>query len=85
MSEHPTTRLAFAPGVRVFIPLLYAAWSDRVLTPSEVRNLQRQAASLPFLTDDDKAQLLHWSDPAHPPGRDLFKFWEITCQEAAAR
>lgn len=83
MSQNPQARLSFSPGIRVMIPLLYAAWSDRVLTPSEVSNLREKAAALTFLTDDDKEQLLDWSNPSRPPARDLFKFWEITCQEGA--
>ena len=83
MSRNPQARLSFSPGIRTMIPLLYAAWSDRVLTPSEVMNLRDKAANLSFLTADDKQQLLAWSHPSKPPVRDLFKFWEITCQEAA--
>lgn len=83
MSQNPQARLSFSPGIRIMIPLLYAAWSDRVLTSSEVSNLREKAAKLNFLTAEDKAQLLVWSDPSTPPTRDLFKFWEITCQEGA--
>ncbi len=83
MSQNPTAGLSFSPGVRVMIPLLYAAWSDRVLTPSEVTALQNRASNLAILNDEDKAQLLAWSQPANPPSRDLFKFWEITCLAAA--
>ena len=85
MSRNPQVKLSFSPGIRVMIPLLYAAWSDRVLTPSEVKTLQEQAAQLSFLTEGDKTQLLQWSNPRRPPARDLFKFWEISCQEAAAQ
>ena len=67
----------------MMIPMLYAAWSDRVLTPSEVRELREKAGQLSFLNEADREQLLIWSNPSRPPARDLFKFWEITCQEAA--
>lgn len=85
MSRNPQANLSFSPGIRMMIPLLYAAWSDRVLIPSEVQALQEQAAQLSFLTPEDKVQLLQWSNPRRPPARDLFKFWEITCQEAATQ
>ncbi|MEO0728132.1 MAG: acyl-CoA dehydrogenase [Bacteroidota bacterium] len=83
MSQNPQANLSFSPGIRMMIPMLYAAWSDRVLTPSEVRQLREKAAQLTFLNDEDRQQLLVWSNPSKPPARDLFKFWEITCQEAA--
>ncbi|PTM15049.1 MAG: acyl-CoA oxidase [Bacteroidetes bacterium] len=85
MSQNPALKIAFAPGVRVLIPFLYAGWSDRVLTPSEVHTLRERVAQLSFLTKPDKQQLLLWSNPAIPPTRDLFKFWEISCQEVAAQ
>lgn len=65
------------------IPLLYAAWSDQVLSPSEVKALRQQANQLSFLSDKDREQLRLWSNPARPPARELFKLWEITCREAA--
>lgn len=83
MSYNPQISIAFSPGIRVMMPILYAAWSDRVLTTSEVRTLQRKAEELTFLSATDKALLLKWSNPAKPPARDLFKFWEVTCQSVA--
>ncbi|MCB9080356.1 MAG: acyl-CoA dehydrogenase family protein [Lewinellaceae bacterium] len=77
----PATTLADSPGIRTLIPWLFVAWSDQVLTPSEVRALQQQAAKLSFLTPEDREVLARWSDPARPPGRDLFKGWEISCKK----
>lgn len=73
-----------APGVRAMIPLLYAAWADRTLSVAEVYTLRKQAAELDFLTEDDRRQLLRWSDPAVTPGRELFQLWEIETKRAAA-
>ncbi|MEM1215174.1 MAG: acyl-CoA dehydrogenase [Bacteroidota bacterium] len=83
MSHNPPITTAFSPGLRALLPMIYAAWSDRVLIPSEVRTLQQRADQLGFLTDDDKRHLLRWSHPAHPPRRELFKYWEIICHQAA--
>lgn len=74
----------FTPGIQAMLPLLYAAWSDRHLNLKEINALRALAADLPFLTDEDKATLLKWSDPAFPPRRELFKQWEIETKRAAA-
>ncbi len=72
------------PGIRVFLPFLYAAWSDRRLTATEVRALRERAAEFDFLTQDERRILAYWSDPATPPDRELFKQWEIESRRAAA-
>ncbi|MEO0340349.1 MAG: acyl-CoA dehydrogenase, partial [Bacteroidota bacterium] len=83
MSTNPKYKLPFSAGVRLFIPILYAAWSDRVLSPSEVSVLRDRAFKLSFLSDFEKQQLETWTNPKRPPHRDLFKMWEIHCKEAA--
>jgi len=83
MSTNPTTRFAYTPAVQSIIPLIYVAWSDRVLSPTEVTALQRQAAALSFLSPSDKVQLLKWSNPLSPPTPELFKYWEIMLRQEA--
>ena len=83
MSIHPVHNFSYSPAVLSLMPLIYAAWSDRVLTPSEVRILRRQANGLTFLTEDDKSLLLDWSNPIRPPSPYLFKYWEIELRRSA--
>lgn len=83
MSVQPNSQLPFSPAVRLFIPLLYAAWSDRVLSPSEVGMIQQEAFKFKFLSEADKTQLKEWANPRRTPARDLYKLWEIHCRQAA--
>lgn len=83
MSTNPTTHFSYTPAVQSIIPLIYVAWSDRVLSPTEVTALQRQAAALSFLSPSDKVQLLKWSNPLSPPTPELFKYWEIMLRQEA--
>lgn len=83
MSVYSTYPFSYSPAIQAVMPLIYAAWSDRVLTPSEVRLLQKRAGQLDFLSDDDKALLLEWSNPRRPPSPYLFKYWEIELRQAA--
>lgn len=77
MSKYPVHNFSYSPAVLSLMPLIYTAWADRVLTPSEVRVLRKQANDLEFLTEDDKSLLLDWTDPIRPPSPYLFKYWEI--------
>ena len=83
MSIHPVYNFSYAPAVQSLMPVIYAAWADRVLTPSEVRILRREADQLDFLTPDDKALLADWSNPMRPPSPYLFRYWEIELRRAA--
>jgi acyl-CoA oxidase len=85
MGIHPNQQLPFSPAVRLFIPILYAAWSDKLLTPSEVLTLQEVAFELDFLSKEDQKLLSSWADPRHPPARDLYKLWEIHCRQASSQ
>lgn len=83
MSIHPVYNFSYSPAVQSLMPIIYTAWADRVLTPSEVRVLRTEANALDFLTEDDKALLADWSDPRRPPSPYLFKYWEIELRRAA--
>ncbi|PHN01413.1 acyl-CoA dehydrogenase family protein [Flavilitoribacter nigricans] len=83
MSIHPVYNFSYSPAVQSLMPMIYAAWADRVLTPSEVRILRIEADALDFLTADDKALLSDWSNPMRPPSPYLFKYWEIELRRAA--
>ncbi len=83
MSTNPTTPLSYSPAIQCLLPLIYVAWSDRVLSPTEVKALQKQAANLSFLSPLDKVILQKWSNPLRPPSSELFKYWEILLRNAA--
>lgn len=83
MSTNPTNPLSYSPALQCLLPLIYVAWSDRVLSPTEVVALQKQAAKLSFLSPADKTILRRWSNPLHPPSQELFKYWEIILRQEA--
>ena len=84
MSTNSHTSLAYSPGILSLMPLFYAAWTDRVLSPTEIQLLQEKGGQYGFLTKKDRAILLQWSDPLHPPSPQLFKYWEIELRRSAA-
>src|SRR6056297_3124131 len=85
MGVNPNQKPPFSPAVRLFIPLLYAAWSDKLLTPSEIAALKKAAFQLDFLSEEDKEILQSWADPLRPPARDLYKLWEIHSRQASGQ
>lgn len=81
MSSNPSINFSATPGIQCLIPMIYVAWADRVLTPTEIIMLKEKAFQLPFLTSADKLVLQEWTNPRKPPSRELFKFWEIKLKE----
>ena len=63
------------PQLATFIPLFYVAWSDAVLSPSEVVLIQHKIKQFNWLSEDDKNQLMQWSDPLRPPSDALMLEW----------
>ena len=52
------------------------------MKPTRRQKLKEKAGNLDFLTEEDKAILTAWVNPARPPSRYLFKFWEIELKKA---
>ena len=43
------------PHLYTFLPILYVAWSDTLLTPGEMKVLREFIQSQSWLTEEDKA------------------------------
>ena len=63
------------PHLYTFLPILYVAWSDTVLTPGETTTLKNYIKDQGWLTEADKTVLLEQLNPATPPSPDEFKNW----------
>lgn len=75
MTKLPDTHTQFSPGVLSMLPLFYVGWSDSVLSPSEMKLIQKKIKQSDFLTDEDKAYLIKWSDPKNVPSPEQFRSW----------
>jgi len=58
-----------------FLPLLYIAWADGVLSPSEIELLKTEfeKAGIP---DDIQSLLNRWLDPKNPPSVSELSYWK---------
>ncbi len=74
MKKNLTTQNV-SPGKLSMIPMFYIAWSDGVLSPSEMKLIHKKIEQFDFLTEDDKKYLIRWSDPKNPPNDEVFREW----------
>ncbi|MEM7372266.1 MAG: acyl-CoA dehydrogenase [Bacteroidota bacterium] len=71
------------PNVLAFLPILYMAWSDDMLTPTEVATVNQMIADQSWLGEEEKAYIMARLDPAAPPSVSEVKQWLRTIKAAA--
>ncbi|MBR9919717.1 MAG: acyl-CoA oxidase [Bacteroidetes bacterium] len=81
MSPNPD-KPAYSPAIQSLLPMLYVAWADRVLSPTEAGLLRLKLKELDFLSENDTKILASWTDPGNPPDRELFQHWRILIHRA---
>ncbi len=69
------TQAPLSPGILSVLPLFYVAWSDGILSPSEMKTLHRRLKDFDFLSGPDRDYLKKWTDPTKPPSEEIFKSW----------
>lgn len=75
------THIKENPDLYVFLPVLYVAWSDTLLTPAEIKTIKDFIDSQTWLSERAKKLLLHQLNPAAPPSPNAFKSWLAEIQE----
>ncbi len=63
------------PGVLSFLPILYVAWADAVLTPTEIKKIEKKINGEKWLSNEEKEILSGWLDPKNPPSPETLKGW----------
>ncbi len=70
-----TPTLQANPNLLVFLPLFYWVWQDAVLTPSEIKSLEKAINSQDWLSKADREFLHSLLNPASPPTALEMKDW----------
>lgn len=70
-----STLLKKNPNLHVFLPILYAVWSDAVLTPTEVKAITDVIDKQGWLRDEEIKALKGQLDPKSPPTPQEFREW----------
>lgn len=73
----------YTPGLLSVLPLFYVGWSDSVLSPTEMSFIHQKLSKLDFLSNEEKDQLINWTNPLNPPDKDVFKKWVDVLREHA--
>jgi acyl-CoA oxidase len=63
------------PRLLVYLPALYTVWSDAVLTPGEIKNLEALIEKQTWLTEEERNILRSQINPLTPPGPAELKNW----------
>ncbi|MEM6633344.1 MAG: acyl-CoA dehydrogenase, partial [Bacteroidota bacterium] len=66
-----------------FLPMLYVAWADEVLSPKEIELINEKIKKQKWLLESEKEQLCQWTDPHNPPSAKELKNWLKLIREVA--
>lgn len=73
-----------SPQVRAVLPLLYVAWADGVLTPSEAETVRSQIRALDWIDESVRDEVCAHLDPQSPPTPTQYFRWIRALRDAAA-
>ena len=73
-----------SPGALSFLPLVYVAWADGVLAPSEIAELNAWLQDQTDLPESDREIICEWLDPKNPPDAAEYTNWLQLIQSAAS-
>ncbi len=76
-TEHlETAPIAVTPCLLSYLPILYVAWSDDLLTPTEIQVIRQSLEECDcWLSDAEKQQLNRWLDPTWHPSPQTLRRW----------
>lgn len=72
------------PLLHAFLPMFYLVWTDAVLTPGEIKHIQKHVNKQTWLTAEERSFLLGNLDPKSPPSPRELKQWKNQIQQSAA-
>lgn len=72
-----------SPQVRAVLPLLYVAWADGVLTPSEAETLRSKIQAQDWLDEPVRDDICAHLDPQSPPTATQYFRWIRALKEVA--
>jgi acyl-CoA oxidase len=72
-----------SPGLLIFLPMLYIAWSDSVLSDEEITSIEQKIQKQDWLTEDEKSFVSKCLRPEHPPSPKQLNEWLSVIKLAA--
>ena len=78
------TKTKYSDRVTALLPMLYVAWSDAVLGPSEISLIHKKINELQFLNGQERDLIHSWTDPENAPDERVFHQWLVEIKLRAA-
>ena len=72
-----------SPQVRAVLPLLYVAWADGVLTPSEAETIRTRVRAQDWIDQSIRTEICGHLDPQSPPTATTYFRWVRALREGA--
>jgi acyl-CoA oxidase len=72
-----------SPQVRAVLPLLYVAWADGVLTPSEADTIRTRIRTQDWIEESTREEICGALDPQSPPTATQYFQWVRALKEGA--
>ncbi|GJM28526.1 MAG: acyl-CoA oxidase [Cyclobacteriaceae bacterium] len=72
-----------SPGLLIFLPMLYVAWSDSVLSEDEIVSIKQRIVQQDWLTDSEKSFISDRLQPDNPPSPQQLNEWLSVIKRAA--
>ncbi len=83
LSQADIQTIEQSPGLLIFLPMLYVAWSDSVLTEEEVNSINQTIQKQNWLTEQEKSFVSNRLQPEHPPTPQQLNEWLSIIKQAA--
>jgi acyl-CoA oxidase len=64
------------PKLYIFLPLYHILWEDRVLSPTEMIQMQSLIQKQKWLSEAERNWLVSKIDPRQPPGAKELRSWK---------
>ena len=74
-----------SPNLLSFLPMLYVAWADDILTTAEIERLQTKIQQQNWLNSQEKQTLYQWLHPTETPSPQTLNEWLRLIQTAATK
>ena len=65
-----------SPGILFFLPLIYVAWSDSILTPTEIELIEEKIKEQDWLSQNEKESVCALLNPQNPPSVADLRQWK---------
>ena len=64
-----------------FLPMLYTAWSNEVVSPEQIRRIEMILRTSECMSPDQRKHVKQWLDPANPPSPSVVQGWRSYIRE----